>query len=115
MVLDLDDLVERVATRVAELLAERMASGSTAAPPCLDVDQAAEYLRCKPKRIYDLVSQGRLPTHRDGTRLLFRREELDSYLLLDAPAESLSAGRSRSPVGAGDSRRVSVRSQHRNP
>ena len=74
-----DDLIERVAGRVAELLADRLPP-APADSPWLDVDGAAAYLRCKPKRIYDLVSQHRLPAHRDGNRLLFRREELDEYV-----------------------------------
>lgn len=79
VVLDLDALVESVAVRVAELLADRL-SPAPADSPWLSVEEAAEYLRCKPKRIYDLVSQHRLPAHRDGNRLLFRREELDDYV-----------------------------------
>jgi excisionase family DNA binding protein len=74
------ELVERVAVRVAESLADRL----TPAPdvsPWLNVDEAAEWLRCKPKRIYDLVSQHRLQAHHDGSRLLFRRDELDAYVL----------------------------------
>jgi excisionase family DNA binding protein len=108
----LGDLVECVAARVAELLADRLASTSSDASPWLDVNEAAEYMRCKPKRIYDLVSQHRLAAHRDGARVLFRREELDAYLL-DAPAESPSARRSRTPVATGNSGLVSARSQHR--
>jgi excisionase family DNA binding protein len=46
----------------------------------LTVGEAAEYLRCKPKRIYDLVSQKRLPGHKDGSRLLLRRDELFAYM-----------------------------------
>lgn len=75
-----DQLVERVAGRVAELVAEQLRPPAAPPSPWLNVDEAAEYLRCAPKRIYDLVSQGRLPAHRDGKRLLFRREELDEYL-----------------------------------
>ena len=42
--------------------------------------EAAEHLACKPQRIYDLVSQERLPFRRDGRRVLFRRSDLDEYL-----------------------------------
>ncbi len=70
-------LVEAVAARVAELLAERE---PPAAAELLTVDEAAELLRSKRQRVYDLVSQGRLPCLRDGSRLLFRRAELLEYL-----------------------------------
>lgn len=79
----LDALVERLAGRVAELVADRLPA-TPAASPWLNVDEAAEYLRCTRKRIYDLVSQSRLPVHRDGSRLLFRREELDEYVMASA-------------------------------
>lgn len=46
----------------------------------LDVPQASEYLACPRSRIYALVSTGRIPHHKDGSRLLFRREELDEWV-----------------------------------
>src|SRR5688572_25574547 len=58
-----EDLVERIAERAAELLAERQCP---AEPELLTVDEAAELLRCKRQRVYDLVSQGRLPHLKDG-------------------------------------------------
>src|SRR5437016_1733022 len=85
-------LAPAIADQVADLLLERLAEFSSARSPWLDVAEAAEYLRCKPKRIYDLVGQERLPAHRDGARLLLRRDELDAYLnaadtLLAHPAD----------------------------
>lgn len=84
-----DELVERVAARVAELLAETVAPAASTSP-WMDASETAEWLRCKPKRIYELASQGRLPAHREGSRLLFHRGELDEYLLDDR--ESAGAG-----------------------
>jgi excisionase family DNA binding protein len=52
------------------------------AEPWYDVDGAAAYLACSRKRIYDLVSQGRLRVGRDGRRLVFRREWLDAVIEL---------------------------------
>ena len=69
-----DELVEAVAVRVAELIGTRETS------PLLTVDEAAEYLRCAPKRIYDLTSQRRLDFVKDGSRTLIRRAALDLYL-----------------------------------
>jgi excisionase family DNA binding protein len=78
----LEDLIaDRVADRVAEILADRLPAAAAPASPWLNVDEAAEYLRCTRKRIYDLTGQSRVPVHRDGSRLLFRRDELDEYLL----------------------------------
>ncbi len=39
-----------------------------------------EFLRCGKQRIYDLVSQRRLPHLKDGSRVLLRRTELLAYL-----------------------------------
>ncbi len=68
-----DELAESIAARVAEMV-------RSDPEPYLDVGAAAEYLACKPKRIYELKAAGRLAHFRDGTRLLFRREDLDAAL-----------------------------------
>ena len=75
------EFVEAIAERVAELVAERLENGATSTPsPWLTVDQAAEYLGCKRQRLYDLTSQGRLHPGRDGSRLLFRKQDLEHHL-----------------------------------
>lgn len=71
-------LIEAVAQRVASLLAEQIPN---CPEPYFDVAQAAEYLAAKPRRIYELKAQGRLRHYQDGTRLLFRTEDLDAALL----------------------------------
>ena len=73
-------LVEAVAQRVAGLLVERLPA-QRGPEPWLDVDAAAEYLACRPHRVYDLVAEGRVRCAKDGRRSLFRREWLDVYLL----------------------------------
>jgi len=74
------ELVDAIAERVVDLLAER--SPAQAEPtPWLDVGAAACYLACETHRIYDLVSARRLRCARDGRRLLFRREWLDDALV----------------------------------
>ncbi len=102
----LDSLAPAVAERVAELLADHLAS-ARGASPWLTVDEAADYLRCKPKRIYDLLSQSRLPRHKDGSRVLLHRAELDAYLAgtlltpgqdLALPSGSQRDGRMTDPV-----------------
>lgn len=74
-----DAWLEAVAERAAVILAERQPE-QPAAVPYLTVAEAAEYLRCTPKRIYDLTGQRRLPFVKDGTRTLLRRADLDAYL-----------------------------------
>jgi len=73
-------LVEAVAQRVADLLVERLPA-QRGPEPWLDVDAAADYLACRPHRVYDIVAEGRLRCAKDGRRSLFRREWLDAYLL----------------------------------
>jgi excisionase family DNA binding protein len=50
------------------------------AEPYLSVDDAAVYLACEPKRIYELKEAGKLRHRRDGRRLLFRRCDLDEWV-----------------------------------
>lgn len=72
-----DELLEQIARRVTELLADRDA-GEPAG--YLDVIGASDFLACPPSRIYALVSAKRIPHHRDGSRLLFERNELREYI-----------------------------------
>ncbi len=104
-----DELLEALAVRVAELLAPVLAT--PAASPWMDVAEAAEYLRCKPKRIYDLISQRRIPVHRDGGRVLLRRDELDAHLAADAADTLLTPAPEGGSVQAvrGEPRTVSPR------
>lgn len=76
-----DELVEAIAQRSAEIVLERLEPKRPAsASPFLTVAEAAELLRAKPQRIYDLLSSARLQRHRDGTRVLVERAELLAYL-----------------------------------
>jgi excisionase family DNA binding protein len=85
---------------VADLLTGRVGAALGSRSPWLDVNEAADYLRCKPKRVYDLVSQSRVPAHKDGSRLLLHRDELDAYLRaadtpLTPPVDLASQSRSQ--------------------
>jgi excisionase family DNA binding protein len=71
------EVVEAIAQRAAEIVAER---GTPEADGFLDAAGAADFLACGTSRIYSLVSAGRLPVHRDGSRLLFDRAELRAYV-----------------------------------
>ena len=72
-----DELVEQIARRTVDLLAEREPERAAG---WLNAEQAADYLACPQSRIYDLVQLGRLRRKLDGRRLLFRPEWLDAAL-----------------------------------
>jgi excisionase family DNA binding protein len=84
-----DELIEQIAGRVVSLIREGAVSeepgGLHSAEgrvvrPYLSVIEAAEYLRAKPQRVYDLLSSGRLTRFKDGRRVLVSRQELEAYL-----------------------------------
>ncbi len=68
------DQVEQIARRAAALVE------IPAVSPWLNTRGAAEYMAASTGRVHDLVGLGKLTPRRDGSRLLFRREELDAYL-----------------------------------
>ena len=74
-----DDTLTTMADRLAPITASRF-RGDESAAPWLDVEGAAEHLACPCSRIYALVSARRIPHHKDGSRLLFRAEELDEWV-----------------------------------
>jgi excisionase family DNA binding protein len=45
--------------------------------PLLASDEAADLLRCRRRRVYELVADGRLTRCGDGRRLLVRRDEVE--------------------------------------
>jgi excisionase family DNA binding protein len=67
--------------RIAEAV-RTQASEEPTVEPWLDVGGAAAYLSCSRKRIYALVSEGRLRCAKEGRRSLFRREWLDAVIEL---------------------------------
>ena len=75
-----DELVERIARRAAELLAER-ASAPDEDSWLRGAEKIADYLDCPRSRVYALASARRIPIHRDGSALIARRSELDKWLL----------------------------------
>jgi len=93
-----DELVEAIAERVAELLAERPeTSRRRDLSPYFSVAEAAEYLRADRQRIYDLLSDGRLRRFKDGSRVLVSRAELEGHLVDTGSATPLAmrAGEAR--------------------
>lgn len=51
---------------------------TSSAGPYMTPDEAAEYLRCTRKRVYDLVGGGRLARYGEGRRLLLRRADVEA-------------------------------------
>ncbi len=70
-------LVEAIAARAAELVADKLDRPRRA---YLSVDGAANYIACPKSRLYALVSAGQVPHRKDGSRLLFQPDELDAWL-----------------------------------
>lgn len=70
------------AERFAALVAQYMggASKPDTRPEFLTAEEAAGVLKCGRARIYELARTGRLPSRRDGRRVLFARSDLDAYL-----------------------------------
>jgi excisionase family DNA binding protein len=73
------EFVEQLAQRAAEILRDQQSASGP--EPWLDVQAAADHLSCPKSRIYALVSARRIPHHRDGSRLLFRTDELDKWIV----------------------------------
>jgi excisionase family DNA binding protein len=79
---------------------EAVESRQTEQTECwLDVDSAAAHLSCGRKRIYDLVSEGRLRCAKEGRRSLFRREWLDAVIELDGGENDLPEGLESDAIG----------------
>jgi excisionase family DNA binding protein len=72
-----DDDVARIAERVAALVAERLAPPSS---PWMNAKEVAAYLSCGVPRVRKLTSSGDLPCQHDGARVLYRRDDLDTFV-----------------------------------
>lgn len=66
-------VLEQIAQRAAEITADRTDAW-------LSAQEAADYLRCPLSRIRALTSARRIPVHHDGSRCLYRRSELDTWV-----------------------------------
>ena len=77
----LDEFVDRVADRVVHRLG---AHGPRPVTELLSLTEAAEVLRCKPQRIYQLRSTGRLPRTVEGGRAIVRRSDLERLIEEDS-------------------------------
>ena len=73
------DLVEAIAERAAELVAERVDAGSDDGW-LRGAERIAAYIDAKPDRVYALASARRIPVHKDGSALVARKSELDRWI-----------------------------------
>jgi excisionase family DNA binding protein len=71
-----ETLIEQVALRAVELIREQAPDSEE----WMTSDETADYLKCGRGRIHNLVSEGRIPVHREGGRLLFLKSELDAWI-----------------------------------
>jgi hypothetical protein len=74
------ELVELVAQRAAELVAERV--GPTNDGWLRGADSIAAYIGSPPSRVYALAAckPPRIPVQRDGSALLAKRSDLDAWI-----------------------------------
>lgn len=72
------EVLEAIAARAAELVLERSPERSES--PYLNVEEAAAFLRCKPQRIYELRTSGRLRRITEGGRALVLRAEVERLI-----------------------------------
>ena len=61
---------------------EQKVSPVTGLPRFLRVEEVANLLRCKKRRIYDMVEQQRIPHRKVGGRLLFDADEIIEWTKL---------------------------------
>jgi excisionase family DNA binding protein len=73
-------LTDQQLAEIAERAAGLVSAGGETSSPWLNVAEAAERLRCRKDRIYDLIALGKLHPRRDGRRVLLHRDDLDAYI-----------------------------------
>jgi excisionase family DNA binding protein len=72
-------VVEAIAQRAAEIaIADLRRSNGDCSPWLSGAGAAADYLGVPRARVYKRLAK--IPHHRDGARLMFRRDDLDAWL-----------------------------------
>jgi excisionase family DNA binding protein len=76
------EVIEAIATKAAEIVVAELNASTHHEPldPWMTTLAAASYLQLSPEAVRARARRGTIPAHRDGQRLLFHRDELDSYL-----------------------------------
>jgi excisionase family DNA binding protein len=78
---ELDDhALATLAEKLAPLLADRLSRGSVDDGWLRGADEIATYIGAPRSRVYALTSARRLPVERDGSALIARKSELDTWL-----------------------------------
>ena len=72
------EVLDAIAERVVLLLGAQHQHAHQ--EPWIGVDEAAAHLACPKSRVYRLVSMRKVPFHKDGARVLFKRSELDAWV-----------------------------------
>jgi hypothetical protein len=73
-----DDLVETIAQRAAQLVADRQPAPEDGW--LRGAERIGRYIDASSSRVYALASARRIPVHRDGSSLIARRSELDEWI-----------------------------------
>lgn len=92
------EALDAIAVRVAEMLKDAAMDAGT---PWMTLDEAADYLRWPKQRLYKLTAADAIPMRRHGNRILFNRDELDTWLddFREGPAcAGLNGGRMLAPI-----------------
>lgn len=71
-----DEALLPLAERLVQLGGVRAGATPEKSSPYATAEEAAHLLRCRTRRIYELVQDGRLSRCGDGRRLLVHREEV---------------------------------------
>lgn len=76
-----EELRQIIREEVRAVLNERTSeSGGSGAEGFLDTDQAADLIKLKKTTLYNLINQNKIPFHKSGKRVLFKRTELIAWV-----------------------------------
>jgi excisionase family DNA binding protein len=92
------ELLQWLVGRLAEELAPRLGAGSDAGnerSTWMAIEAAARHLDWPKQRLYKLSASGAIPHYKHDGRLLFRRDELDAWLVQFAEGERSWLARGR--------------------
>jgi excisionase family DNA binding protein len=79
--LDLDELIDGFAERIAVKIAERSQESATPVKPrLLSVDQAAVYLGRTREAVQHMIASSKLPTVRSDRRVFIDVKDLDAWI-----------------------------------
>ena len=90
-----DSALARLADKLAPLLVDRLVAPATGEGWLRGADEIAAYIGSPRSRVYALASARRIPVQRDGSALVARRSELDSWLQNGGGSGRNARGRSR--------------------